>query len=486
MDGKIFYCQQSHIEISLFVTGKEYKSGMEIRRIKVLLIEDNHNQLVLLKNRLAEVHEFVTFEIKCAERISEALTCTTKEYFDIILCDNSLPDGNTTSSLAKFRDRVKDIPIIIISNNEDQGLAAQLFDMGIAINYLIKDHNSGFLNGQLLVNTILYTIEKKQLLEQVKREVSRRESAFDAKKVTDVTLQETRLRYESILAMVQDIIIETDTKNICTWINRAGVKFFGSGIWGKKLEIFYDIEQTFSSIFSNDDGIYRFENWQQRKDGEKQLLAWKRKEIKDKHDLKVGFLYVAHPIDKNILQVASDLSEVSKLGQILIQMGTITQKELDKALIIKEKGTGKLLGEILEEQDYCSKDELQEALARQQVDKYIRHTLIRSGFISKSKLDECLDEQRKTSESLGAILIKKGYCTSEMLSLALKQREEDNRLGAMMLRSGYISQMQLDKALREQDRTGCLLGEALIRLSFIKPQDLAEALIVQEKIKDYM
>ena len=56
---------------------------------------------------------------------------------------------------------------------------------------------------------------------------------------------------------------------------------------------------------------------------------------------------------------------MKKLGEILIEHGTVTQGQLEEALALQKKTTGKLIGEILIELSYVSEEDIVVALATQ-------------------------------------------------------------------------------------------------------------------------
>ena len=91
-------------------------------------------------------------------------------------------------------------------------------------------------------------------------------------------LQELSLRYEAILAAVPDIIMEVDANKVYTWANQAGFEFFGEDVLGKEASFYFEGEQnTYDKVkplFNGDENVIYVESWQRRKDGEKRLLAW--------------------------------------------------------------------------------------------------------------------------------------------------------------------------------------------------------------------
>src|ERR1041385_5693396 len=67
-------------------------SALDSRPLRVLLIEDNPGDARLLREMLGEVPT-ARFELTRAERLSEAMERVTRQRFDVILSDLSLPDS---------------------------------------------------------------------------------------------------------------------------------------------------------------------------------------------------------------------------------------------------------------------------------------------------------------------------------------------------------------------------------------------------------
>jgi PAS domain S-box-containing protein len=107
-------------------------------------------------------------------------------------------------------------------------------------------------------------------------------------------------RLEALLHAVPDIIMEVDSRKIYTWANHAGMAFFGDDVIGKEAAFYFVGEQkvydTVSPIFKGDEQVIYVESWQRRKDGEKRLLGWWCRTLKDEHGAVVGALSTARDI----------------------------------------------------------------------------------------------------------------------------------------------------------------------------------------------
>lgn len=128
--------------------------------------------------------------------------------------------------------------------------------------------------------------------EQLDSELKRREAEEAFKLLYN--------RNEAILGAVSNIIVETDINKIYKWANHAGYEFFGNDVIGKEASYYFVGEQdTYTLVeplFSGvQDKIY-IESWQRRIDGEKRLLAWWCKSLKDEQGKVSGMISSAYDI----------------------------------------------------------------------------------------------------------------------------------------------------------------------------------------------
>ena len=120
------------------------------------------------------------------------------------------------------------------------------------------------------------------------------------RKQAEEALRTFSTRLEAILASVPDIIIEVDENKVYTWANPAGLAFFGEDVISKEAAFYFIGEQdTYSEVkplFESSENVIYIESWQRRKDGEKRLLAWQCRVLKDTDGNVVGALSSAHDI----------------------------------------------------------------------------------------------------------------------------------------------------------------------------------------------
>ena len=118
------------------------------------------------------------------------------------------------------------------------------------------------------------------------------------------------VRYEALLAALPDIVMEVDNNKVYTWANQAGFEFFGGDVIGKEAAHYFEGEQdTYSVVqplFGGDDNVFYVESWQRRRDGQKRLLAWWCRVLRDVSGNVTG-----------ALSSARDITEIRKTEQAL-------------------------------------------------------------------------------------------------------------------------------------------------------------------------
>ena len=101
--------------------------------IHVLLIEDNEDDVVLLKEFLPD-----DFEIIWCTTADAARPHFANKHIDLILLDHGLPDTNALTFLEEIKTHCPHLPVVILTGNEDPALAVSAIKKGAA-NYLLKD-----------------------------------------------------------------------------------------------------------------------------------------------------------------------------------------------------------------------------------------------------------------------------------------------------------------------------------------------------------
>ena len=132
-------------------------------------------------------------------------------------------------------------------------------------------------------------------------------------------LQALSMRNQALLEAVPDIIMEVDTNKVYTWANRAGIEFFGDEVIGREASDYFlgeqEVYQVVKPLFNGYEDTIYLESWQRRRDGEKRLLAWWCRVLKDEAGNVTGALSSA----RDITEIKLAEKEIRRLNEELEQ-----------------------------------------------------------------------------------------------------------------------------------------------------------------------
>ncbi len=114
----------------------------------------------------------------------------------------------------------------------------------------------------------------------------------------------------------------------------------------------------------------------------------------------------------------------TRLGLLLVDEGFITPDQLQEALQIQKETPKnpkdyKYLGQILVEKNFIGAEQLQYVLEKHNKKTRLGDILLRSGIISEQNLEKALKEQKKSGVRLGEILLKKSLVSEKDMRQAL-------------------------------------------------------------------
>ncbi len=128
------------------------------------------------------------------------------------------------------------------------------------------------------------------------RDITQRKRAEDA-------LRALSVRHMAILRAVTDIIMEVDANKVYSWANQAGFEFFGENVIGKEASLYFEGEQDtyqkMQPLFDGGEDVFYIESWQRRADGQRRLLAWWCRALKDENGKVTGALSSARDITEH-------------------------------------------------------------------------------------------------------------------------------------------------------------------------------------------
>jgi signal transduction histidine kinase len=134
---------------------------MPQKTINILLVEDNPGDVAFLSRMLAKGGNF-SFNLTTIELLSQFPRFPTKDQFDIILLDLSLPDSQGLQTFTLVQGLAPGVPIVVLTGLDDEELGIQAVRLG-AQDYLVK----GQVDKNLLIRAFRYAIERKHTEERL-------------------------------------------------------------------------------------------------------------------------------------------------------------------------------------------------------------------------------------------------------------------------------------------------------------------------------
>jgi mannitol/fructose-specific phosphotransferase system IIA component (Ntr-type) len=126
--------------------------------------------------------------------------------------------------------------------------------------------------------------------------------------------------------------------------------------------------------------------------------------------------------------------------------------------------------------------------------RFIGQILIDGGFLHRLNIEAALEEQKKTNELLGEVLVRMNILDPVDLKVALSVQDHLDRvedavkiaagvrrsLGELLVQAGHITGEQLEQAIVEQKRSGEKIGEVLSRQGLLTKRELDGVLDYQQ------
>jgi PAS domain S-box-containing protein/putative nucleotidyltransferase with HDIG domain len=141
--------------------------------INVLIVEDNeeHANLFGLYLERSQAHNF---SVKKTGRLSAAIEEISRNKYDVILLDLTLPESQGLNTFYQLHTRSGNVPIVVLSGMDDE-LAAIEAVRGGAQDYLVKGH----ADQQLIIRSIRYALERKKSAENLRHSEERFRSMIE-------------------------------------------------------------------------------------------------------------------------------------------------------------------------------------------------------------------------------------------------------------------------------------------------------------------
>lgn len=179
---------QEHLQSARLKEAATPDAPEQTAATNILLVEDSTDDALLLQRTLLK-EQPVRFTVTHVALLSEALERLSQSTFSVILLDFVLPDSMGLDTFSLIFAQAPHVPIIVLSGLNDEALAIQALGLG-AQDYLVK----GAVDGNLLVRSIQYAIERKRIENE------------NALLLTQVEQQRKRL--DNIMASVPGLVWE--------------------------------------------------------------------------------------------------------------------------------------------------------------------------------------------------------------------------------------------------------------------------------------
>lgn len=138
-------------------------SDNQLNSVTLLLVESDPADARLIKDALGRLRH-ITVHLVCANSLSNAFARLNGRKLDIIITNLELSDSRGLETLMKITEKVPEIPVIVLTGDDDEELAVGALKYG-AQDYLRKGQIN---NITILYRSIRYSIERNRLIQQLK------------------------------------------------------------------------------------------------------------------------------------------------------------------------------------------------------------------------------------------------------------------------------------------------------------------------------
>jgi PAS domain S-box-containing protein len=185
------------------------------RPIEVLMVEDDAADALIVERSLQKVF-LISFRVTTVPTLTEGLQRLRTRSFDVALLDLKLPDASGMETFALLRTEAPELPLIVLTGNQDDELAARILRQG-AQDYLLKDE----ANGPLLARAIRHAIERHRVRVELNLRTSKLAESED-------TLRRARNRYFALFDRAPIGYMVFDASHSIKEVNTAAAEVFGA------------------------------------------------------------------------------------------------------------------------------------------------------------------------------------------------------------------------------------------------------------------
>ena len=288
---------------------------MEIKTIKILLVEDNPVDVLFLRSVLGR-DTGARFHLDTVTSLADALSRLDAAEFDIVLLDLTLPDSTGMDTFHAVKARAGGRPVIILSGVDDETLAVNAVHAG-AEDYLVK----GRVESQLISRAIIYAIERTEFRMEV------------------LKAQE---KYRGIFENSVAGIFQTSPEGTYLDVNPALVRIYGYSSREEMLSRISDIAKLlyvdpnrraeFVKLMHERGVVHDFESQIYRKDGS---IIWISEHARAVRDAQGNIQYYEGMVE----DVTARKEAEEKLRFSELRFRSIWQKSFDGMRLTDDQGT---------------------------------------------------------------------------------------------------------------------------------------------------
>jgi CheY-like chemotaxis protein len=130
--------------------------------LKLLVVEDNPDDVELIRLKLEGVAGERRFAIESVDRLSAALRRLRGA--DVVLLDLGLPDSGGIDAVVRLSSEAPEVPVVVLTGRDDSELGLSAVREG-AQDFLVKDK----VDGPLLDRSLRYAVERKRAEQALAR-----------------------------------------------------------------------------------------------------------------------------------------------------------------------------------------------------------------------------------------------------------------------------------------------------------------------------
>ena len=167
--------------------------------VRVLLIEDNLGDAVLIEQRLRSARD-IRYTLDRTDRLKPGIDRMAAGDVDVVLLDLNLPDASGMATVDTVHTTYPGIPIVVLTGLEDRKLGTSAIRHG-AQDFLSKAR----VSAELLSRTILHAIERQGLLTELRESESIRRSMAARQMVLEQLSELTEIQRQFIDVVTHEL-----------------------------------------------------------------------------------------------------------------------------------------------------------------------------------------------------------------------------------------------------------------------------------------